>query len=151
MLAIAAALALALTPSPGPGAQEPPFTQDGVPPIDDTVPRDAALVRDDSELAVAATPKKLDLGAYTLFAPPPKPSPKLGPRFDTSIDVVASLPRDPNVAMAEWWRHWNFEYSIYGHGINIQKPMPGGGFNILPLIEWLSKKAKERDRNDTAE
>jgi len=151
MLAIAAALALALTPSPAPGAQERPFTQDGVPPIDETVPRDAALVRDDSELSVAATPKKLDLGAYTLFAPPPKPSPKLGPRFDTSIEVVASLPRDPNVAMAEWWRHWNFEYSLYGRGINIQKPMPGGGFNILPLIEWLSQKAKDRKRNDTEE
>ena len=151
MLAIAAALALALAPSPTPGAQERPFTQDGVPPIDDTVPRDAALVRDDSVLAAAATPKKLDLGAYVLFAPPPKPSVKLGPRFDTSIDVEAKLPRDPNEVMAEWWRHWNFEYSIYGRGINIQKPMPGGGFNILPLIEWLSKKAKDRERNATPE
>ena len=147
MLAIAAALALALTPSPAAGAQERPFTHDGVPPIDQE--KDAAHVSD--ALAAAATPKKLDLGAYTLFAPPPKPSPKLGPRFDTSIEVVASLPRDPNVAMAEWWRHWNFEYSIYGRGINIQKPMPGGGFNILPLIEWLSKKAKDRKRNDAGE
>jgi hypothetical protein len=150
MLAIAA-LVLALAPSPAPGAQEPPFTQDGVPPIDDTVPRDEALFRDDGELALAATPKKLDLGAYTLFAPPPKPSPKLGPRFDTSIEVVASLPRDPNEAMAEWWRHWNFEYSIYGRGINVQQPMPGGGFNLIPLFEWLGKKAKERGRNDTEE
>jgi hypothetical protein len=49
--------------------------------------------------------------------------------------------------MADWWRHWNFEYSIYGRGINIQKPMPGGGFNILPLIEWLGKKAHEREEN----
>lgn len=147
MLAIAAALVLALTPSPLPGAQEAPFTRDGVPPIDAREQEDAALVRDDSELALATIPKKLDLGAYTLFAPPPKPSPKLGPRFDTSIDVVASLPRDPNVAMADWWRHWNFEYSIYGRGINIQQPMPGGGFNILPLIEWLGKKAKDRERN----
>jgi pimeloyl-ACP methyl ester carboxylesterase len=113
-----------------------------VPPIDDTVPRDEAFAREDSEIALAATPKKLDLGAYTLFAPPPKPSPKIGPRFDTSIDVVASLPKDPNVAMAEWWRHWNFEYAIYGRGINIQTPI-AGGFNILPLIEWLGKKAKE--------
>lgn len=150
MLAVAAALALALTPSPAPGAQERPFTQDGVPPIDE-VPRDAPLVREDSELAAAATPKKLDLGAYVLFAPPPKPSPKLGPRFDTSIEVVASMPRDPNVAMAEWWRHWNFEYSIYGRGINIQKPMPGGGFNILPLIEWLRDKSKEREHNRAPE
>jgi len=144
MLAIAAALALALTPSPAPGAQERPFTRDGVPPLDEE--RDAAHVSD--ALAAAATPKKLDLGAYTLFAPTPKPSPKLGPRFDTSIEVVAIAPRDPNVAMAEWWRHWNFEYSIYGRGINIQKPMPGGGFNILPLIEWLRDKSKERERNN---
>ncbi len=149
MLAIAAALALALTPSPASGAQERPFTQDGVPPIDAGDPSDASHASD--ALAAAATPKKLDLGAYVLFAPPPKPSPKLGPRFDTSIEVVASLPRDPNIAMAEWWRHWNFEYSIYGRGINIQKPMPGGGFNILPLIEWLSKKTKERERNAAPE
>lgn len=149
MLAIAAALTLALAPSPAPGAQERPFTQDGVPAIADADPKDARPISD--AVAAAATPKKLDLGAYTLFAPPPKPSPKLGPRFDTSIEVVASLPRDPNVAMTGWWRHWNFEYSIYGRGINIQKPMPGGGFNILPLIEWLSKKAKERERNAAPE
>jgi len=151
MLAIAAALALGLAPSPAPGAQEPPFTQDGVPPIDDTVPRDEALLREDSEIALAATPKKLDLGAYILFAPPPKPTPTIGPRFDTSIEVVAILPRDPNEAMAEWWRHWNFEYSIYGRGINVQQPMPGGGFNLIPLFEWLAKKAKERGRNEMDE
>ena len=147
MLAIAAALALVLAPSPGPApaAQERPFTQDGVPPIADADPKDARPISD--AVAAAATPKKLDLGAYALFAAPPKPSPKLGPRFDTSIEVVATLPRDPNVAMTDWWRHWNFEYSIYGRGINIQKPMPGGGFNILPLIEWLGKKAKEREEN----
>lgn len=144
MLAFAAALTLAVTLQ-APGAEERPFTQDGVPPIDSGDPSNAADASD--ALAAAATPKKLDLGAYRLFAEPPKPSPKLGPRFDTSIDVVASLPKDPNVAMAEWWRHWNFEYSIYGRGINIQKPMPGGGFNILPLIEWLGKKAKERQEN----
>ena len=132
-------------------AQERPFTRDGVPPIDETVPRDAGLVGDESELAVAARPKKLDLGAYSLFAPPPQPSSKVGPRFDISIDVVARPPRDPNVAMAEWWRHWNFEYSIYGRGINVQTPMPGGGFNLIPLFEWLAKKAKERGRNDTEE
>jgi len=143
MLAIAAALVFALAPSSAAGAQEP-FTRDGIPPIAEPDPKDAFPVSD--AIAAAATPKKLDLGAYVLFAPPPKPSVKLGPRFDTSIDVEAKLPRDPNEVMAEWWRHWNFEYSIYGHGINIQKPMPGGGFNILPLIEWLGKKGKETRR-----
>jgi hypothetical protein len=24
--------------------------------------------------------------------------------------------------------------------------MPGGGFNLLPLFEWLGKKAKERSQ-----
>ena len=146
MLVIVVALALSLFQSPAADAPERPFTRDGVPPVDPTVAADP-VVRDDSALAAAATPKTLDLGAYALFAPAPKPSLKLGPRFDTSIEVVASMPRDPNVAMADWWRHWNFEYSIYGRGINIQKPMPGGGFNILPLIEWLGKKAKERDNH----
>lgn len=147
MLAIVVALALSLVQSPAPDPGERPFTQDGVPPLDPNVPRDPGVVRDESELAAAATPKPLDLGAYALFAPPPKPALKLGPRFDTSVEVVARAPRDPNEAMADWWRHWNFEYSIYGHGINIQKPMPGGGFNLLPLFEWLGKKAKEREEN----
>jgi hypothetical protein len=147
MLAIAAVLALALAPSSAADDKERPFTRDGVPPIAAADPDEPGMLREDGALAAAATPKKLDLGAYALFAPPPKPSVTLGPRFDTSIEVVASLPRDPNVAMADWWRHWNFEYSIYGRGINIQKPMPGGGFNILPLIEWLGKKAKEREEN----
>ena len=144
MLAII--LAVALFPSPAPD-QERPFTRDGVSPLAEAEPGDG-LFREDSALAAAATPKKLDLGQYALFAPPPKPSVTLGPRFDTAIEVLAHAPRDPNVVMADWWRHWNFEYSIYGRGINIQKPMPGGGFNILPLIEWLRDKSKERERNN---
>mgnify|MGYP001369270462 CR=1 FL=1 len=144
MLVLAAALAVVLSPSPAPPPQEP-FTRDGVPPVEVLDPQDAPPVSD--ALAAAATPKNINLGDYALFAPPPKPSVAVGPRFDTQIDVVASMPRDPNVVMADWWRHWNFEYSIYGRGINVQKPMPGGGFNILPLIEWLGKKAKEREEN----
>ena len=144
MLGMAMALALALTPSPS-VAEQQPFTRDGVPPVEVLDPAEIAPVSD--AIAKAATPKNLNLGDYALFAPPPKPSIALGPRFDTAIEVEARLPRDPNEAMADWWRHWNFEYSIYGRGINIQKPMPGGGFNILPLIEWLGKKAKEQREN----
>lgn len=151
MLAFAAVLALAVASSSAPEDPDRPFTRDGVPPIAQPGPGDAGFVRDDSALAAAATPKKLDLGAYALFAKPPKPAVVLGPRFDTSIEVVASMPRDPNDAMAEWWRHWNFEYSIYGRGINVQKPMPGGGFNLLPLFEWLGKKAKERAEKQAQE
>ena len=49
--------------------------------------------------------------------------------------------KDPNAAMAEYWRIWNFEYSIYGHDINIQ-PKVAGGYNLLPIIDWLRKKAR---------
>ena len=145
MLAIVALLALAIAPSPAPDTPEQPFTQDGVPPVDPDA-MTAASGPTGGEI-VGAAPKKLDLGAYSLFAVPPKPSAVAAARFDTTVDVLARAPRDPNEAMAEWWRHWNFEYSIYGHGINIQKPMPGGGFNLLPLFEWLGKKAREHDEN----
>jgi len=91
-------------------------------------------------------PKPLDLGAYRLFAPQPKASALAAARFDTTVEVLARAPRDPNEAMADWWRHWDFETSVYGHGINIQAPM-AGGYNILPLIEWIRKKAKEHQEN----
>lgn len=148
MLGIAMALALAVAPSPAPAAQEP-FTRDGVSPVEVLDPKETAPVS--GALVAAATPKNLNLGDYALFAPAPKVPVTIGPRFDTEIDVVASLPRDPNVAMADWWRHWNFEYSIYGRGINVQNPMPGGGYNLLPLFEWIGKKAKERSAEREAE
>jgi hypothetical protein len=148
MLAIFAVLVLAVVPSPAPDAPvapDRPFTQDGIPPVDPLASRDATGPTGGE--IVGSAPKTLDLGAYKLFAPPPKPSDVIAPRFDTQVEVLARAPRDPNVVMADWWRHWNFEYSIYGRGINIQQPMPGGGFNILPLIEWLGKKAREREEN----
>ncbi len=145
MLPIVAVLALTLGQSPDSDVPDRPFTQDGVPPVDTHVEAEASA-RTGGEI-VGAAPKQLNLGDYRLFAPPPKPSTIAAARFDTSVDVLARAPRDPNEAMAEWWRHWNFEYSIYGHGINIQKPMPGGGFNLLPLFEWLGKKAREREEN----
>jgi hypothetical protein len=62
--------------------------------------------------------------------------------FEAHVDVQG---REPNVAMFDWWEHFHFEQSIYGRGINIQSPMPGGGYNILPIIDWLKKKAKKKD------
>ena len=142
MVGIAMALALVVATPPAPAAAQEPFTRDGVPPVETLDPADPAPVSD--ALAAAAKPKYLNLGDYALFAPPPKAPPVLAPRFDTEVEVLAFMPRDPNVVMADWWRHWNFEYSIYGRGINIQNPMPGGGYNLLPLFEWIGKKAKER-------
>jgi hypothetical protein len=146
MLAIVAVLALSLPAAPAPvDVPDQPFTQDGVPPVDTREVTEASGPTGGE--IVGAAPKKLDLGAYKLFAPEAKPSAVAAARFDTTVTVLGRAPRDPNEAMAEWWRHWNFETSVYGHGINIQKPMPGGGFNLLPLFEWLGKKAREREEN----
>jgi hypothetical protein len=139
MLAILAVLALALAAD----TPDQPFTQDGIPPVD--VREVTETVAAGGEI-VGAAPKQLDLGAYRLFAPQPKPSTLAAARFDTTVEVLARAPRDPNEAMADWWRHWDFETSVYGHGINIQKPM-AGGYNILPLIEWIRRKAKEHEEN----
>ena len=144
---VAAAAALVILFGQAAPAQEPPFTQDGVPPVHERETQDALPVGAPEMAAAPAVPRRLDLGAYSLYPDAPVAPPLAGPRFDTAIDVIADAPRDPNDAMAEWWRHWNFEYSIYGHGINIQNPMPGGGFNILPLIDWLAQKAGDHRRN----
>jgi hypothetical protein len=61
--------------------------------------------------------------------------------FEAHVEVQG---RDPNVAMFDWWEHFHFEQSIYGRGINVQTPMPGGGYNILPIIDWFKKKAKKK-------
>ena len=69
------------------------------------------------------------------------PTPAL--RFDAQVDVEGKAPRDPNEAMAVWWRHFNFQTSIYGRGINIRTPSHPGAFDIVPLVDWLAKKTKE--------
>ncbi len=134
VLALAASLQQeAPVPSPG------PVTYDGAPPVDDGM-RDEA---DDGGTRLDR-PRMLDLSSYSLYADPKAALSADSFHFDTTIEVVG---RDPNDTMKDLWRHWNFEYSIYGRGINIQKPMPGGGYNILPIIDWLRDKAKERGRN----
>jgi hypothetical protein len=65
------------------------------------------------------------------------------PRFETSIEVVGRPTPEPNVTMAVWWQHWNFETAIYGRGINIQSGQHG--VNIIPLIEWLAKKVRKNE------
>ena len=133
VLALAASLQEAPAPSPG------PVTYDGAPAVDEGVRTDV----DDAGTRLDR-PRMLDLSAYSLYAAPKATLSPDSFHFDTTIEVVG---RDPNETMKDLWRHWNFEYSIYGRGINIQKPMPGGGFNILPVIDWLREKAKERGRN----
>jgi len=68
--------------------------------------------------------------------------------FETQVEVHA---RHPQEAMFDWWEHFHFETSIYGRGINVQSPMPGGGYNILPIIDWLKKKKKKGMPEDEPE
>ena len=130
LLAALALFASLQEPPPSPG----PVTWDGAPAVDDGM-----RAGEDEVAGRLARPRMLDLSAYSLYSERKLPLPADSFHYDTPIEVVG---RDPNETMKDWWRSWNFEYSIYGRGINIQKPMPGGGFNILPLIDWLRKKAR---------
>ena len=91
--------------------------------------------------APAVPPSHLRLGPYAGFNLPrnefvvPEPL-----HFETQVEVHS---RHPQEAMFDWWEHFHFESSIYGRGINVQNPMPGGGYNILPIIDWLKKKKKK--------
>jgi len=103
----------------------------------------------DTPAAAAAPEKKpaprLRLGsfAYPSIPVPPAPPPAL-PRFDTHIEVNALARPDANAAMAVFWRKWNLDdTAIYGRGITVQDTK-GGGFNVLPLVDWGLKKLKGR-------
>ena len=106
----------------------------------------AALAAGDEQAKapVFAVPEsQLKLGPYAGFNLPRNEFivPEL-PHFETHVDVHG---RSPDEAMFEWWQHFRFETSIYGRGINIQDTT-GGGFNILPLIDWARKKSKNRGK-----
>ena len=132
-LLAAFALVAALQGAPQDAPPEAPITVDGAPAIDERpLPDDVA--------GRLAKPRMLDLAAYSLYSEKRVPTATDGLRFDTEIEVVGRV-KDPNEAMAEWWRHWDFEYSIYGHDINMQ-PKVAGGYNILPLIDWLRRKSR---------
>ncbi len=90
--------------------------------------------------APAVPPSHLKLGPYAGFNLPRNEFvvPEL-PHFETQVEVHA---RRPQEAMFDWWEHFHFESSIYGRGINVQSPV-GGGYNILPIIDWLKKKKKK--------
>jgi hypothetical protein len=127
---LAAALLAAVLQDAPPGAS---ITIDGGPAVHEPVLPDDVAGR-------LARPRMLDLAAYSLYSERRLPSAGDGLRFDTEIDVVGRV-KDPNESMALHWRQWNFEYSIYGHDINIQSKV-AGGYNLLPIIDWLRRKAR---------
>src|SRR5467141_2958706 len=81
--------------------------------------------------APAVPESQLKLGPYAGFSLPRNEFvvPEL-PHFEAHVGVHR---RGPNVAVVDWWEDFHFERAIYGRGINIQNPMPGGGYNILPI------------------
>ncbi len=97
----------------------------------------------------AVPPSQLKLGPYAGFNLPRNEFvvPEL-PHFETQVEVHA---RHPQEAMFDWWEHFHFESSIYGRGINVQGVGPGGGYNILPIIDWLKKKKKKSMPEDEPE
>ena len=126
------ALVLAVSTQDAPAAPAP-IVVDGAPEVHQVpVPDDVA--------GRLARPVMFDLSRYSLYAERRVPEVSDGLRFDEEIEVFGRA-KDPNEALAAYWRHWNFEYSVYGHGINVQST-PRGGFNILPLIDYLRRKAR---------
>ena len=95
--------------------------------------------------APAVPPSHLKLGPYAGFNLPRNEFvvPEL-PHFETQVEVHS---RHPQEAMFDWWEHFHFESSIYGRGMNVQSPV-GGGYNILPIIDWLKKKKKNKSMPD---
>ena len=93
--------------------------------------------------APAVPPSNLKLGPYAGFNLPRNEFvvPELL-HFEAHVEVHG---RPPQEAMFEWREHFHFEQSIYGRGFNFQNHLPGGGYNILPIIDWLKKKAKTKD------
>jgi hypothetical protein len=71
-------------------------------------------------------------------------------RFYQHIEVEGKAPQELEMAMAQWWAHFNFEHAIYGRGYNIQEPVVPGAVNILPLVDWLKKKVQDGKRNKRA-
>ena len=126
------ALVLAVSTQDVP-ATPAPVVIDGAPEVHEVKPPDDLVGR-------LARPVMFDLSRYSLYAERRVPEASGGLRFDEEIEVFGRT-KDPNEALAAYWRYWNFEYSVYGHGINVQST-PGGGFNILPLIDYLRKKAR---------
>lgn len=95
-----------------------------------------------------AAQDRLRLGPYgNAYGPPPLEGLRGGPRFESEIDVDARIPRDLNETMAVWWKHFDFETSVYGSGIAIKPPTHPGAFDILPLVDWLVKKARRSRDN----
>ena len=92
--------------------------------------------------APAVPPSHLNLGPYAGFNLPRNEFvvPEL-PHFETHVEVHG---RHPQEAMFDWWEHFHFESSIYGRGINVQGVGPGGGYNILPIIDWFKNRKKNK-------
>jgi len=92
----------------------------------------------------AVPPSHLKLGPYAGFNQPAAEFavPELL-RFETEVEVRG---KSPNAQMFDWWEHFTFDSSVYGRGIDVQNPIPGSshGYSIVPGLDWLRKKVKNK-------
>jgi hypothetical protein len=97
----------------------------------------------------AAAPRSwLDLGAHGRPGAVTAETLQGAPRFHSSIDVEGLAPKDLNETMAIWWRHFDLPApAVYGQGSNYR---PGStlapAVNILPVIDWVADKIKDRKK-----
>jgi hypothetical protein len=95
--------------------------------------------------AAATEQPRLNLGPYgRVHSNPAADASTPLPRFESSVDVLGKAPPpDLNVTMAVWWNHFNISTgSVYGKGIVTQPTV-----NLVPLVEWLAKKVKEKKQS----
>src|SRR5207249_2854170 len=105
----------------------------------------------DSAAATAERPR-LNLGPYGQ----PYSSPTLtslsdsSPRFESHVEVLGKAPRDPNLAMAVWWEHFNLSTAaIYGKGTIFRQAPPKGMIDVVPFVQWwLDKRKKKKEQEE---
>ena len=116
------ALVLAVSTQDAPIAPAP-VVIDGVPEVHEVKPPDDLVGR-------LARPVMFDLTRYSLYAERRVPEAADGLRFDEEIEVFGRT-KDPNEALAAYWRYWNFEYGLWPRhqrpvdaGRRVQHPAP---------------------------
>lgn len=69
----------------------------------------------------------------------------MAPRFSDAVEVWGKAPPDLDQTMAVWWDHFDITSpAIYGRGTAFRQPPPAGSVDIVPLVEWVVKKVKDR-------
>jgi hypothetical protein len=114
-------------------------------------PPAAGLVIDGADVAPALVPEPdaFELGPFANpfeVQPNRRPSDPAQAWFESYVEVQAEAPKDLNATMQVWWRHFDFQYSIYGRGYNLPDD-PTPSINLMPLVDWAAKQIRNHRRN----